>query len=155
MSATKARGRILTTDAEMERAARESREREKTATKIRAAHYDAARDVIVVELSTGATLMIGRARIAGFAKASPAVLADLAINPGAESLWSQAADDGVLLDQLLEIVAGTEYLKVLGGRISGRKRSPAKAAAARKNGVKGGRPRTRALSGHVKTKAKS
>lgn len=146
MSATKIRGRILTTDAEMQRAARESREREKTATKIRRARYDAKRDLVVVELSTGATLMIERARIAGFAKASSAALADLAVNPGAESLWSNAVDDGVLLEQLIEIAAGTEYLKVLGGRISGRKRSAAKAAAARKNGMKGGRPRKNAVS---------
>lgn len=151
MSATKVRGRILTTDAEMERAARQAREREKTATKILSARYDAAGDRIVVELSTGATLMVARARIAGFAKASPTALADLAINPGAESLWSETVDDGVLLDQLVEMVAGTEYLKVLGGRISGRKRSTAKAAASRKNGAKGGRPRTR---GPSKAKAK-
>lgn len=154
MSATKVRGRILTTAAEMQRAERESREREKTATKIRRARYDTKRDLVIVELSTGATLMIERARIAGFAKASPAALADLAVNPGAESLWSETVDDGVLLEQLIEIAAGTEFLKVFGGRISGRRRSPAKAAAARKNGAKGGRPRKKALSGPAKARAR-
>jgi hypothetical protein len=141
MSASKPRGRILTTDAEMARAAAAAHVREKTATKICSAAYDEARDAVVVGLSTGATLIVARKRIPGFAKASASKLSDLAISPGAESLWCDAVDDGVLLEQLVEIAAGTEFLKVLGGRISGRKTSPAKARAARKNGAKGGRPR--------------
>jgi hypothetical protein len=140
MSNVKAKGRILTTQAEMRRAARDAREREKTATKMRAARYDAHNDAIVVDLSTGASLIVPRPLIRGFADASPRSLSDLAINPGRESLWSETVDDGVLLEQLVEIAAGADFLKVLGGRISGRRRSPAKAAASRANGAKGGRP---------------
>jgi hypothetical protein len=140
MRNTKRRGRILTTAAEMREAARVAREREKTATKIRAAHYDPVRDAVVTELSTGVTLAVPRRAIAGFARAAPDALSDIEINPAAESLWSDTVDDGVLLEQLIEIAAGEELLKVLGGRVSGRRRSPAKAAAARANGAKGGRP---------------
>ena len=140
MTKTKRRGRILTTDAEMREAARAAREREKTATKIRAAHYDPVRDAVVTELSTGVTLAVPRRAIAGFARAAPDALSDIEINPGAESLWSDTVDDGVLLEQLIEIAAGEEILKVLGGRVSGRRRSAAKTAAARANGAKGGRP---------------
>ncbi|MDQ2992868.1 MAG: DUF2442 domain-containing protein [Candidatus Eremiobacteraeota bacterium] len=125
----------------MAQAARAARDREKSATKIRAAHYDVNGDVLVVKLSTGATLVVPRATIPGFAKVAPKALADIAINPGAESLWSDRVDDGVLLEQLLEIVVGADLLKTLGGRISGRQRSDAKTAAARVNGAKGGRPR--------------
>lgn len=135
------RGRILTTSAEMRAASRRAREREKTATKIRAARYDAERDAVVVELSTGATLGVPRTKIAGFRRADPAALADLAINPGAESLWSDTIDDGVLLEQLLEIAAGTHTIVALSGSIGGRVRSAARAAASRRNGSKGGRPR--------------
>lgn len=140
MTTTKRRGRILTTDAEMREAARAAREREKTATKLRAAHYDPVRDAVVTELSTGVTLAVPRRAIAGFARATPEALSDIAITPGAECLWSDTVDDGVLLEQLIEIAAGEEILKVLGGRVSGRTRSAAKAAAARANGAKGGRP---------------
>ena len=140
MTKTKRRGRILTTDAEMREAARAAREREKTATKILKAHYDPVRDAVVTELSTGVTLSVPRRAIAGFTRATPDALSDLEINPGAESLWSDTVDDGVLLEQLIEIAAGEEIIKVLGGRVSGRRRSPAKAQAARANGAKGGRP---------------
>ncbi len=99
---------------------------------------------MVTHLSTGSTLIVPRCAIPGFVEAKPAALADIAINPGAESLWSDTVDDGVLLDQLLEIAAGSEHIKTLGGRISGRARTPVKAAAARANGAKGGRPRKKA-----------
>jgi hypothetical protein len=140
MIAKKSTGRILTTPAEMRQAARDARRREKTATKIRAARYRADDDAVAVDLSTGATLITPRRLIPGFAQAAPRDLADLAISPGGESLWSDTVDDGVLLEQLVEIAAGEEFLKVLGGRISGRRRSPAKAQASRTNGAQGGRP---------------
>lgn len=140
MTATKPKGRVLTGAAQMQRAVRAAREREKTATKIRAARYDGERDAIVVDLSTGASLGVPRRMIPGFKDAAPRALADIAINPGGESLWSDAVDDGVLLEQLVEIATGEEFLKVLGGRISGRRRSAAKARASRANGAKGGRP---------------
>ncbi|HTD38120.1 MAG TPA: hypothetical protein VK669_11435 [Candidatus Limnocylindrales bacterium] len=140
MSEHKRKGRILTTAAEMKRAALAAREREKTATKIRHVNYEPGRDALVVDLSTGVTLVVPRTLIPGFAKAAPLSLADVAIDPGAESLWSETVDDGVLLEQLVHIAAGDELLQVLGGRVAGRRRSPAKASAARKNGAKGGRP---------------
>jgi hypothetical protein len=140
MSAKKSKGRILSSAAEIRQAARDARQREKTATKIRAARYDAEHDAVAVDLSTGATLVTPRRLIPGFAHAAPSAIADLAIGPGGESLWSDTADDGVLLEQLVEIAAGEEFLKVLGGRISGRRRSAAKAEASRKNGARGGRP---------------
>ncbi|HEX3550833.1 MAG TPA: hypothetical protein VHT53_10680 [Candidatus Elarobacter sp.] len=131
---------MMSTTDDLKRAAREARRREKVATKIRSAEYDPRSDALVVGLSTGATLIVPRRLIAGFASAAPKQLADLAISPGNESLWSDTIDDGVLLEQLVEIAAGEELLKTLGGRISGRRRSAAKAAASRANGARGGRP---------------
>jgi hypothetical protein len=138
---TQRRAQPKVTDAHIDAAIEAARKREATATKIVGARYDAEHDALVTDLSTGASLIVPRRAIPGFAKADPASLADIAVNPGAESLWSDTVDDGVLLDQLLEIAAGSEHIKTLGGRISGRARTPAKAAAARANGAKGGRPR--------------
>jgi len=140
MTAAKQR-RVVTTDAEMDAAARAARERENTATKIVSVRFDRKRDVVVVHLSTGAALVVPRSLIPGFAHADPAALRDLTINSGAESLWSDRVDDGVLLEQLLEIAAGSRTLIALGGRLAGRIRTPARAAASRANGAKGGRPR--------------
>jgi len=98
-----------------------------------------------VELSTRSTLSVPRRAMLGFAQASPGALADIAITPGRERLWSDTVDDGVLLDQLLVLAAGEETLSTIGARLNAAKRSPARAAASRSNGTKGGRPRTTAV----------
>jgi hypothetical protein len=136
---TKARSGV--TDAEIDVLLRRAAGRKKTPTKIRAAKYDSERDVLVVKLSTESTFEVPRARITGFAHADPAALADLTINPGAESLWSANADDGVLLEQLLAIAFGENLVMTVGARFAARRRSPAGSAASRENGKKGGRPR--------------
>jgi hypothetical protein len=138
---TKNNSRSGVTDAEMDALLRRAAEREKTATKIRSARYDARRDVVVVGLSTESTVEVPRARIAGFAKANSGALTDLAINPGAESLWSANVDDGVLLEQLIAIAFGENLVMTVGARFAARRRSPAGSAASRENGKKGGRPR--------------
>jgi hypothetical protein len=138
---TKTKARSGVTDAEIAALLARAAEREETATKIRATRYDAGRDVVVVQLSTESTFEVPRARIAGFANADPASLADLTINPGAESLWSATAEDGVLLEQLLAIAFGENLVMTVGARFAARRRSPAGSAASRENGKKGGRPR--------------
>jgi hypothetical protein len=131
--------RILTTASQLRTAVAAARKRERTATKIRAVRYDPDHDVVVVDLSTGATLTVRRLAIPGFARTK--ALADIAIAPGNEGLWSEAADDGVLLEQLLVAAAGAATLGTIGARINAAKKSPARAAASRANGTKGGRPR--------------
>jgi hypothetical protein len=140
MTATKRRGRILNTDAQLAIAERAAGKREQGATKIRAVRYDPQADLVSVTLSTGATLSVPRSDIPGFAHARPADLSTIAILPGAEAIWADSVDDGALLEQILEAAAGPDLLKVLGGRISGRQRSAEKAAASRENGKHGGRP---------------
>jgi hypothetical protein len=140
----KKRGRILTTATQMRDAAKAARQRERIATKIHGVRYDTDRDTIVAELSTGATLIVPRRAIPGFAQSSPQALADVAITPGNEGLWSDAVDDGVQLEQLLVLAAGEATLGTIGARINASKKSPARAAASRANGTKGGRPRTSA-----------
>jgi hypothetical protein len=132
------------TDSEIDALLRSSRERRKTATTILAARYDAKTDMLAVNLSTGVALIVPRKKITGFAKAAPSDLSDLKIDVGAESLWSDTVDDGVLLEQLIEITAGSEDLAAFSGRILGRRKTPARAAASRANGKKGGRPRKNA-----------
>jgi hypothetical protein len=63
------------------------------------------------------------------------------VTPGNEGLWSEAVDDGVLLEQLLVLAAGEVTLGTIGARLNAEKKSLARAAASRANGAKGGRPR--------------
>jgi hypothetical protein len=135
------RARILTTEAEMAKAVAGARRREKRATKIRRARYDRKRDVVIAELSTGSTLTVPRRIIPGFAGVRTAALGDLEITSGREGLWSETADDGVLLEQLVVLAAGEAMVGTIGARINATKKSPARAAASRANGAKGGRPR--------------
>lgn len=118
-----------------------SRAREKKATKIRGARYDSKRDLVIAELSTGATLAVPRRSIPGFARARSRSMSDLHVTPGAEGLWSDTIDDGVLLEQLIVLAAGERTVGSIGARLNASKRSPARAAASRANGAKGGRPR--------------
>lgn len=141
--------RTSVTDSEIDALLRASRERRKTATTILSARYDAKTDAIVVDLSTGVALIVPRKKIAGFAKAAPSDLTDLKIDADAESIWSDTVDDGVLLEQLIEITAGSEDLAAFSARVLGRRKTPARAAASRANGKKGGRPPK-----HAKRKAK-
>ena len=132
--------RVLSTPAEITKALPNARSRERHATKIRSAHYDPKRDLIVVELSTDAVLAVPRQAVRGFARVAATAISPLIITPGAEGLWSETADDGVLLEQLFVLAAGESMVGSVGARINASKKSPARAAASRANGARGGRP---------------
>jgi hypothetical protein len=117
-SARERKTRILTTQTEMGKAVASARRREEGATKIRHARYDTRRDAIVAELSTGSILAVPRRIIPGFAGVRAGLLADLSITPGNEGLWSEGADDGVLLEQLVVLAAGERTIGTIGARIN-------------------------------------
>lgn len=131
--------KIRTTDAQIDAALQRARRKKRTATRILAARYDQTQDVIVVKLSTEATLTVPRAAIPGFDTVDPAHLKDLTVQASGFSVWSEKADTGVRIEQLLQVAAGPILTSVAAG-ILGKKRSRAKAASARENGRKGGRP---------------
>lgn len=139
-------GRVLTTASEMRAVARAARIREKTATKIVSVTYDRRHDSVSVTLSTEAVLTVPKSSILGFARAKWPGRADIEITPGREGLWSESVDDGVLLEQLLIIAAGEQTLGTIGARINASKKSPARAAASRANGLKGGRPQKKSAA---------
>lgn len=141
MTTMKKKARVQATDDEMRAAIKAARARERAATKIKTVRYDRRGDSVVVMLSTGAALTVPRKRIAGFARAMPRALSDLSITPGGEGVWSDMVDDGVLLEQMLVLAAGEVTIGTIGARINAAKKSPARAAASRANGAKGGRPR--------------
>lgn len=109
------------------------------------AWYDAERGLVMAELKNG--FVIGfpppKQRYWGLADATPAQLAEVEVIDGGYALhWEELDADiavpGLLL-HLLNVKAW--YARWLGGA-----KSEAKAAAARENGKKGGRPRKQAAS---------
>lgn len=106
--------------------------------------YDAANRRIVVELTNGATFAFPPDLAEGLVGASDAALGEVEVLGEGHGLHWESLDVDFTVPGLLAGVFGTRSWMA---RQAGRARSDAKAAAARANGRKGGRPK-KALSGY-------
>ena len=105
------------------------------------ARYDRPTGRIVMELSNGYLYGFPVTSIPELAKASAKQLAAVEVSPGGSGLhWEELDADLSVAGLLLSALGRGEKLTEL-ARIAGRAKSPAKAAASRANGAKGGRPR--------------
>lgn len=102
------------------------------------ARYDAKAKRIVVDLGSGATFAFPPALVQDLCEATPAQLADIEVSPVGFALHWPQLDVDYSVAGIMNGVFGTA--KWLAAR-AGRGTSTAKAAAARVNGAKGGRPR--------------
>lgn len=119
---------------------REARER-KAGRRATKACYDPRTGRVMVELTSGFVLGFPARAIPGLAKASPEQLSAVELSPGGSGLhWEDIDVDLSVPGLLLSSIGRSEQLTEL-ARLAGRATSPAKRAAARANGVKGGRPR--------------
>jgi hypothetical protein len=106
------------------------------------AHHDAARDRIVVELSTGIEISFSPKQAQGLETARPDDLSEIEISPSGLGLHFPKLDADIYVPALLEGVLGSaKWMAGQMGRIGGAARSVSKANAARENGKRGGRPR--------------
>src|SRR3954452_21264163 len=102
------------------------------------ARYDRAAGPIVVELTNGCIFAFPPRLGQGLENATDEQLDDVEILGAGYGLHWEALDADLSMPALLAGVFGTRaYMARLAGQTS----SPAKAAAARRNGTKGGRPR--------------
>ncbi len=115
------------------------RQRGPTAT---AAHYDRGRGRVVIRLSTGLELMFPPHDAQGLEQATPAQLDPIEISPSGLGLHFPKLDADLYLPALLEGLLGSKsWMAARLGERGGKARTEDKAAAARNNGRKGGRPR--------------
>jgi hypothetical protein len=105
------------------------------------ASYDARRNTVSLEFRCGATISIPRALISEFDGASKADLRS--IRGDVDVLECEPIDMHIFVPGLIEEVFGGRLLAFASGRRGGQRRSKVKAAAARRNGALGGRPRKR------------
>jgi Protein of unknown function (DUF2442) len=106
------------------------------------AHYDAARDRIVVELSTGIEISFTPKQAQGLEAARAEDLSEIEITPSGLGLHFPKLDADIFVFALMEGVLGSaKWMAGQMGRIGGAARSASKAQAARENGKRGGRPR--------------
>jgi Protein of unknown function (DUF2442) len=106
-----------------------------------AARYDAKSGRIVVDLSNGATYAFPAALGQGLEAATPEQLAEVEILGAGFGLHWESLDVDLSIPGLLVGRFGTRAWMSELARRAGSVKSPAKAAAARANGAKGGRPR--------------
>ena len=108
------------------------------------ASYDAGRDAVDLTFRGGGAMTIPRKMIPGLARASAGKLAAILVSPAGDALSWPSLDVDVYVPGLVERAFGRRLFAAATGRRGGRRRSKAKAEAARANGAKGGRPRKRA-----------
>lgn len=120
--------------------ARDARDRRegRRATSVR---YDRRTGRVMLELTSGFIFGFPAPSIPALAKATPRELASVTLSPGGSALrWKTLDADVSVAGLLLSSIGRAAALSEL-SRVAGRSRSPAKSAAARLNGAKGGRPR--------------
>jgi hypothetical protein len=106
-----------------------------------AARYDRQLGRVIVDLNNGCTFAFPPRLAQGLEDATDDQLAQVELLGAGYGLHWTALDTDLSIPGLLAGIFGT---KAYMARRAGRARSPAKAAAARANGAKGGRPRKRA-----------
>lgn len=105
------------------------------------ARYDRKSSRVILETTKDYLFGFPVSAIPALAKATPKQLARIQLDPGGSGLhWEELDADlsvpGLFLSSLGRREKLTEF-----ARAAGKTKSPAKAAASRKNGAKGGRPR--------------
>jgi uncharacterized protein DUF2442 len=114
----------------------------RTEPRARAARYDRRTGRIRVDLTNGCSFIFPARKAQGLERASDAQLAQVEILGLGLALHWERLDVDLSVPGLLAGLFGTKaYMDRERAARAGAARSPAKAAAARRNGAKGGRPR--------------
>ena len=130
------------TDAEISAARHRGEDAALAEPRAAAARYDAASGRIVIDLTNGCVFAFPARALQGLAAASDAELAEVEVLGAGHGLHWETLDADFTVPGLLMGLFGTSsWMAREQARRAGATTSPAKAAAARENGAKGGRPR--------------
>jgi hypothetical protein len=107
-------------------------------------------DQIAVSFENGFETRFPRPQLDGLRNATATQLSHIEIDAGRMLVWTIDKDEiAHYIPDLMDKFAPSGRVMTEIGRLGGSKTSPAKAAAVRANGKKGGRPRTRALPSSI------
>jgi hypothetical protein len=107
------------------------------------ARYDPDGDSIDLKFGGGGSMAIPRKIVPGLERATKSQMEGIIVSPAGDALSWPSLDVDVHVPGLVERAFGTRLFAAATGRRGGRRRSKAKAEAAKANGAKGGRPRKR------------
>ena len=125
------------------RASRAGRQAAKMEPRAARAKYRVRDNALLVELTNGAAIALPVRLIPGLKRAAPSDVRSVEVlGRGGGLHWGSLDLDLSVPALVSSVFAGPEWMAEL-GRIGGTQSSAAKAAAARRNGRKGGRPRNR------------
>lgn len=125
------------------RASQAERRAAKTEPRAARATYRARDDALRIEFTNGAVITLPVKLIPGLKRVAPSDVRSVAVLGRGGGLHWESLDLDLSVPALVSSVfAGPEWMAEL-GRVGGRRSSTVKAAAARRNGRKGGRPRIR------------
>jgi hypothetical protein len=125
------------------RASRAGKRAAKTEARASTVEYRSKERALRIELTNGAAITLPMSLIPDLRRAAPRdIRAVEVLGRGGGLHWESLGLDLNVPGLLTSVFAGPEWLAEL-GRVGGRSSSAAKAAAARRNGRKGGRPRIR------------
>jgi len=128
-------------DALIERAKSRGRKRRASEPRATAARYDRVRKLVVVKLDNGALFGVPPRLLQGLEEATAEQLSEVAVSSqGALVVWPKADVAHGVANLLAGVFGAKWWLREHAAR-AGRATSDAKAAASRRNGTKGGRPR--------------
>jgi Protein of unknown function (DUF2442) len=131
------------------RASRRGRRDAKTEPRASSASYLAREEALRIELTNGVSITIPVALIPYLKGVAPEdIRAVEVLGRGGGLHWERLDMDLSVPALVSSVFPGRTWMAEL-GRVGGRRSSAAKAAAARRNGRKGGRPRLRAASPDV------
>jgi len=125
------------TDAEIDAALERGRVVRSHEPRAASARYDQGRGLVIVELTNGCGFTFPARLVQGLETATDEQLSEIEILGAGYGLHWDALDADVSVPGLLAGLLGTQAYMA---RRAGRATSSAKAAAARQNGAKGGRP---------------
>jgi hypothetical protein len=104
------------------------------------ARYDRRNDVLELTLRRGIVVRLPRKQIRELANARPSDVAAVEVQPGGDGISFRPIDVDISVPGLLADELGSLFATAMARKARG-KSSPQKAAASRKNGRKGGRPK--------------
>jgi len=129
------------TDAEILAQIPAARAAAKAGLRARSARYSVAHKTLFVTLTNGTVIGIPTAHLPALRRASPRQRSAVTVLPAGIALHWASLDVDLSVPALIREALGADALRSLAAAEGGKATSERKAAAARENGAKGGRPR--------------